>query len=434
MPEQKQVSELLLRARNGEQDAFDSIFELYNKRVYYFCRRLTADDADAASVTCDAFVFAKRNLRDLPEGQTFLRWICGNAFYLAKIRLASSRGTSITVEPATGEEARYNELQTLPRPAEEPSVRKADLETVDEILDTLSDSRRFALMLHDFLGCSAEEAASVIGCDAAAVKAHVAGGRIAIVNELNERIPGLGDRLLPFLPRLFKTCGKACTVPDEVTIQARTAYNTEDEDDLFDKVSDDDWEMPEQGASGKTQKILWIVAALVLIAAAGFLVWWFGRTPAPVAPAESSDPGSEPVSETVSEQSSPAVSEETGIDLSDPAESSEESNVSEYSEPTESSEISEPTESSEQSEVSTPSESSEPAIDDSYPRASTNLNLRDAPTTDGNRITLIPGGRHITILDTVTNDKGETWYKVTYVDSAGKSYTGYCSAEFVELR
>lgn len=426
MPEQKQISELIARAVKGEADAFDSIYDLYYKRVYYFCRRLTAGDEDAAGVTCDAFVFAKRNLRDLPEGQTFLRWICGNAFYLAKIRLASSRGTSITVEEADGNEARYDELCELAHPVTDPTVRKNDLDLVDGIIDTLPDSRRFALMLHDFLGCSAEETASILGCDEDAVKAHVVGGRLAVADGLNAATPGLGDQLLPYLPRLLKTCGRVCFVPEEVSIRTRTAYNVEDEDDLFDKTDADDWGEVEQGASGTTQKILWLVAALVLIAAAVFLVWWFGKKPAPVSPTESSGESS-----AVSEPAASSSEESTVIDISDPVESSEESTLSE---PTESSEASEPTESSEQSEVSTPTESSEPSVDDSYPRASTNLNLRDAPTTDGNRITLIPGGCHVTILDTVTNDKGETWYKVTYVDTTGKSYTGYCSAEFVELR
>lgn len=429
MPEQKQILDLIVRAEKGESDAFDTLFNTYDKRVYYFCRMLTANDADAAEVTRDAFVYAKRNLREIPEGQTFLRWICGNAFYLAKIRMASSRGESVVVEEADGNEFRYDELQDLPRTAEEPTVRKSDLDTVNAFIDTLSDSRRFCLMIHDFVGFSVAETAALLGCDADAVKAHTVGGRLAIAERLNDDADGLGTQLLPFLPRLLKTCGKTFPVPEDVSLQTRAAYNIEDEDDPFDKPVDDDWCDTAPGASGTTQKVLWIVAALVLIGAAVFLVWWFGKGPVKPAPAESSA-ASEPVSEQsepVSEQSAVA-SEDSGIDLSGSDESSEESTVSEPAE------SSEPIESSEPAASSEPTESSVSPVEDTYPRAKENLNLRDAPGTEGKKLAVIPGGRHVTILETVTNDKGEKWYKVSFVDDAGKTQVGYCSAEYVELQ
>ena len=427
MAEQKQTDDLLSRAQNGDADALESLFSTYDKRLFYFCRRLTGDDGSAEEVAVNTFTYAKKNLRSLPEGGNFYRWLCENAFYLGKIKLASTRGESVNMGPADGNEDRFDDLEELPRPDKEPSVRKCDLELADETLDKMSDSRRFALLVHDYAGFPTEEAARLLSCDEDAVKAHIVGGRMELYDAFEASSEGIGKELLPFFPRLLKTCGKVCVLPDTLTERVSEMVHTEDSDPFEATFGNDDWGEEDEGVSKSTQRVLWIAAAFVAVVAIVFLLWWFGKDPAE--PADESEPViSEP---TVSEQSEEASTEASAMEISEVStEQSEPVSEPEYSADT--SETSEVSEVSEASTVSEPSESSEPEQDTTYPRAQCNLNLRSAPGTDGSILVQIPGGSHVTILETVTNDKNETWYKVTFVTTAGKVYEGYCSAEFVE--
>jgi murein DD-endopeptidase MepM/ murein hydrolase activator NlpD len=80
-----------------------------------------------------------------------------------------------------------------------------------------------------------------------------------------------------------------------------------------------------------------------------------------------------------------------------------------------------------------PSESSGEFASGSYVRAvtddDTGVNVRDEPSLSGDVLTGIPDGDIVQIMDgPVTDDDGNTWYKITNGD-----VTGYASAEWLEI-
>ena len=116
MTEAERIAEWTSRAQGGGEgaaEAFESLYTTYRKRIYYFCHCLLEDEAAAVDATCSVFLYAWRNLRSLPAGQTFYRWICGNAFYFVKIALAGLRGASVTVEEIEGDPALFDEMVKL---------------------------------------------------------------------------------------------------------------------------------------------------------------------------------------------------------------------------------------------------------------------------------------------------------------------------------
>ena len=98
MTENERIAQLTNDAKQGDTAAFESLYAAFGKRVYFFCRGILGDESAAVETTKDSFLYAWRNLRSLPNGQTFYRWICGNAFYFAKIALASLRENGISIE------------------------------------------------------------------------------------------------------------------------------------------------------------------------------------------------------------------------------------------------------------------------------------------------------------------------------------------------
>ena len=149
MTETERIAKLTADAKKGDSAAFSSLYAAYGKRIYYFCLALVGDGNTAADVTEDTFVYARRNIRQLPGGQTFYHWVCGNAFYFAKIALASMRGGSANIEPVEAPDTSCFDqmLADAKLPTPEPTIRRADLEAVTAFLMRLPDSDRMCVLL-----------------------------------------------------------------------------------------------------------------------------------------------------------------------------------------------------------------------------------------------------------------------------------------------
>lgn len=422
MSEKECAVQLTEQAKKGDTGAFEELYTLFEKRLYYFSLHLMNDEEEAVSVTKDTFVYAWKNIRSMPSSQSFYQWLCGNAYYFARNMRLARRGAAFSIQPGDGNDTFYDMMVKTRLPSQEPAVKRSDLNAVSNLLANLPDSERVCVLLHDYAGFSVEAAATIAGCTEDAVKCHVYNGRTAIRDGLDNRDPGAGQTFFPFLPRLLKTCGKHCPVPPEVVEGVRDVLAGRAEDSVY---ADSVPEIPDADGKpdrGKLITIICIILGVVVLAGGIYLVWLFSTrfdpTPAPASSAEPAESvvSAEPSlpaesSQTPAVESSEPVSEEP----SQPAESSQQEPV-ESSEPTESSAA--PAESSAETSVP-PAEKTGTTTD--------NLRLRKEPDTSKNNILVtIPAGTKITILDSVKDASGVTWYRTRY-----QSFEGYCSSQFV---
>lgn len=434
MTETERIAKLTADAKKGDAAAFESLYAAYGKRVYYFCRGLLGEETAAADATKDAFVYAWRNIHTLTAGQTFYRWICGNAFYFAKIALASMRGTGITIESVEdGDPTLFDTMNDPDGPASvEPSIRRGDLDTVTAIIDSMSDSDRICVLLYDYASFTEEEAAGIAGCSVSTLKCRVYAAHQAILAGMEDKAPGSGSALKPYVGRLLRTCGRNCSMPASVTESIREGLRDSEGEDFTAKDLCPDEDKPFT-LTKKTTTVLYIVLALLLVGALAYVVYWFATSPDDTTSSTSSQTastnsdigGSSSEEESagdiaVSTDDSAAVSSGETSDESEPAESSaEESSESSSSAPAESS-------ASEETSVdTTPAE---------LPRTTTRLRMRSTPDTSvtDNIIATIPANTHVEILDTVTAEDGGIWYYVRYNVSPGMWHDGYCFAEYIE--
>ncbi|MCC8099777.1 MAG: SH3 domain-containing protein, partial [Clostridiales bacterium] len=56
------------------------------------------------------------------------------------------------------------------------------------------------------------------------------------------------------------------------------------------------------------------------------------------------------------------------------------------------------------------------------------LNLRSGAGTSYSVVKVLPKGAAVTVLD----KSNSSWYKVSYTDASGKSWTGYASARYLQ--
>ena len=440
MTEAERIAEWTARAQEGDTSAFESLYETYGKRVYYFCRCLLGEEEAAIDATRSVFVYAWRNLRALPAGQTFYRWICGNAFYFAKIALAGLRGAGVTVEEADGDPTLFESMMRQgTRPSDEINVRRSHLDTVTDALCALPDGDRICVLLYDYACFPVEEVAGIVGCSVDTVKCRVYSGHAAICGELDVRTPGDGELFRPFLDKLIRTCGKNCTLPEAVTVRIREGLAAGADSEIITQldgavppsVANPGGSAPQGRLSGVMINRICIVLGLLFAGALTYILYWF--LSAPSAPAQNESSAAE--SSFYAAQSSETTSDVLST-VSEESLSGEESTVSGDESEQSTPDTSAPESSSPESSAVSEASSQTPQVTEPQPlpRVTTNLRLRSTPdaSVSDNYVTTIPEGAHIDILETVTGEDGALWYKARYTVSAGFWYEGYCSAEYVQ--
>src|SRR5580704_14394798 len=68
-------SNLLSRAKNGDRDAFATLFDLHKRKVYSLCLRMTGDVVEAEDLTQDVFIQVFRKLATFRGDASFSTWL-----------------------------------------------------------------------------------------------------------------------------------------------------------------------------------------------------------------------------------------------------------------------------------------------------------------------------------------------------------------------
>lgn len=71
----EQVSDCLKRAREGDPEAFASLFQAYKARIYSVCLRMTNNPAEAEDLTQEAFLQAFRKVTNFRGDSAFSTWM-----------------------------------------------------------------------------------------------------------------------------------------------------------------------------------------------------------------------------------------------------------------------------------------------------------------------------------------------------------------------
>ena len=66
---------LVQRAQRGDEQAFATLYQLHNKRVYSVCLRMTKDVAEAEDLAQEAFIQVFRNLNSFRGDSAFATWL-----------------------------------------------------------------------------------------------------------------------------------------------------------------------------------------------------------------------------------------------------------------------------------------------------------------------------------------------------------------------
>jgi RNA polymerase sigma-70 factor, ECF subfamily len=192
----EQDSALVARAQAGELEAFETLADRYERRVYSLALRIVRQEQDAEDVTQQAFLSAVENIGNFRGEASFATWLLRIATHAALKVLRKRRGIEwVSLEQAT----EPSDEGALPHPEYIADWRQSPEELVhqhevqrllDEALGRLDEKHRLVFLLRDVEGLSVKDTAGALGLSEANVKVRLLRARLQLREQLTA---ALGD-------------------------------------------------------------------------------------------------------------------------------------------------------------------------------------------------------------------------------------------------
>ena len=165
--------ELINRTLSGDQTAFTTLVEKYQKRVHALAWRKTEDFHVAEEITQDTFLRAYKKLGTLKNPNLFAGWLYVIANRLCNTwfeKKAPDMQSLETVPTVQLEEHVYSDYTAKQR-EELASEKRVDL--VKRLLQKLPESERIVITLHYLAGSSVKEISEFLGVSLNTVKSRL---------------------------------------------------------------------------------------------------------------------------------------------------------------------------------------------------------------------------------------------------------------------
>uniref|UniRef100_A0A7C6AF29 Sigma-70 family RNA polymerase sigma factor n=1 Tax=candidate division WOR-3 bacterium TaxID=2052148 RepID=A0A7C6AF29_UNCW3 len=147
---------LVRRYKNGDENAFDSLFERYQQPIYSICYRFVRNEDDARELTQEVFIKIYQNLKRFNEKSKFFTWVY-----------------RIAVNTCISFKRKYHETTELDGSISNPTERNLMLKkAIDDALAKLPRRQRMAFILRHFDGYTFEEIGEIMEISTGAAKAN----------------------------------------------------------------------------------------------------------------------------------------------------------------------------------------------------------------------------------------------------------------------
>lgn len=185
MPE----TELIKRCKDGDRNAFNELFAMYENKVINIAYGMLSDREDAYDAAQEVFIKVYKNIASFKENSSLSTWIyriTSNTCNDILRKRQRSVGT-VSINSTYDEEEKDMELKdTAPTPAEFAEMTETQ-RAVREAISELSDEYREVITLCDIEDLSYDEISGIINCPVGTVKSRINRARNALKKKLSEK-------------------------------------------------------------------------------------------------------------------------------------------------------------------------------------------------------------------------------------------------------
>ena len=178
-------AEAVERAKTGDAEAFQTLYDMHKRRVYSLCLRMTANVAQAEDLTQEAFLQLFRKIGTFRGESAFSTWLHRMAVNVVLMHL---RRKGLPVVPL--EDTLESEEDTTRKEPGAPDLKLSG--TVDRLqlqraVDDLPAGYRTIFVLHDVEGYEHNEIAGIVGCSVGNSKSQLHKARLKLREALKKR-------------------------------------------------------------------------------------------------------------------------------------------------------------------------------------------------------------------------------------------------------
>lgn len=166
-PAQRQTNEFneaeaIEKAKLGDAQAFQALYDKHKRRVYSLCLRMTANTAEAEDLTQEAFLQLYRKIATFRGESAFSTWLHRLSVNVVLMHLRKKSLPVVSLEETTqGEDDTPKKDFGAEDLALAGSIDRLQLQRA---VDDLPPGYRTIFVLHDVEGYEHNEIATIVGC------------------------------------------------------------------------------------------------------------------------------------------------------------------------------------------------------------------------------------------------------------------------------
>ncbi len=180
----EQELQYIRQAIAGDAEAFVQLIEIYQRSVYNLCYRMLGNAEDAEDASQETFFRAFRSLRKYDQQRSFATWLLAIAAHYCIDQIRKRKMTVFSLEDLPIVE--FADHEPLP---EVTISRREDQQRVQQLLKTLAETDRAAVILYYWYDFSYEEIAQSLSLTVSAVKSRLHRARRALAESWLEKYP-----------------------------------------------------------------------------------------------------------------------------------------------------------------------------------------------------------------------------------------------------
>ncbi|RMF06267.1 MAG: sigma-70 family RNA polymerase sigma factor [Candidatus Neomarinimicrobiota bacterium] len=186
MPNEISESELIRRAKDGDQQAMSLLVERHSGRIYNLALRLMDNREDAEDVLQETFMILVQKLHTFSERSTLYTWLYRIATNVAlgKLRQKKIVDDFVSVHDPDFEHVRGFDIKDWPDHLEEKIDEEEFRECLRKAMAVLPENYREVFVLRDLENLSTRETAKILDISEANVKVRLMRARLFLRDQL----------------------------------------------------------------------------------------------------------------------------------------------------------------------------------------------------------------------------------------------------------